>query len=79
MRAVTSKDHLTLHEAAQAAALKGVDRGPDQREIRISHHLFDARNDPLGQLFHLRVGIPAQLQLDAIGVVRLLVQQRQST
>ena len=65
-----------MHETAQAAALEGVDRCPIQREILVPDHLFDARNDALGLFFDLGIGVPAQLQVNPVDVVRLLVQQR---
>ena len=76
MGGIADKQHRPMHETAQAAALEGVDRCPIQREILVPDDLFDARNDALGLFFDLGIGVPAQLQVNPVDVVRLLVQQR---
>ena len=75
MRAVPGKDHPSLYEPAQAVALEGVDRHPVQSEIIMPHHPGDAGDHAVRLAFMVGVSVPAKLQVDAIDVVGLLVQQ----
>ena len=67
-----------MDEALEPPALERVDRHPFEREIVVAEHLPQARDDALRPLLGLRVGIRAELEIDAPDVVRLLVQQRRA-
>lgn len=75
MGAVANEDDALVHELLQASALERVDRNPVEFEIVMSDQALDARNYALGLSLQFRVDVPAQLQVDAVDVVRLLVQQ----
>ncbi|GAB1458460.1 hypothetical protein MASR2M50_02340 [Thauera sp.] len=63
-------------EAVHAAALEGVHADPLELELAlIADHRLDARDHVLGLLLLLRVGLPAELEVDAEDVVGLAVQQ----
>ena len=76
MRAVADEDHTVVDEALQAPALEGIDRHPVELEIGAAEHALDARPDVFRLPLDLGIGIPAELQVDAVNVVGLLVQQR---
>ncbi|EGX99581.1 hypothetical protein AZA_38742 [Nitrospirillum viridazoti Y2] len=75
MGAVAGEDHPPVPEARQPPALEGVDGGPDQAEGTLTHHGADPGNDALRPHFLRRIGVGTQLQVDAVDVVGLLVQQ----
>src|SRR5690606_19485580 len=79
VRAVAGEDHAAMHEAVDALALEGVDRHPVELEIAMADDRLDARDDVLRLLLLLGIRIPAELEVDAVDVVRLLVQQRRLT
>jgi len=76
MGTVAGEDHTIVHEALDPPALKRVERDPVDFEWAIADGGLDARDDVLGLRFLLRVGVGRKLQVDAIDIVRLLVQQR---
>ncbi|KAF1854017.1 hypothetical protein Lal_00005231 [Lupinus albus] len=76
MGAVAGEQDAAMAEPLQPAALEGVDRHPFQLERRVgAQHRLNARDDPLRLLLLLRVGIPAQLEIQAPDIVGLHVQQ----
>src|SRR5690606_16249818 len=77
--AISGKNDTAMDEAIQPPALEGVDRHPVEFEVAVADHAFDARDDVFWLLFFFRIGIPAKLQIDAVDVVGLLVQQRRLT
>ena len=76
MGRITDKDHPVMDEAVDAAAIEGVDRYPVQLEGPSANDLFDPRDHVFRLFLLLRVGVGAQLQIDAVDIVRLLVKQR---
>ena len=76
MGGIAGEDDAAMHEAVEPAALEGVDRDPFERELVVgAEHLPQARHDALGLLLRDRIGVRAELEVDAPDVVRLLVQQ----
>ncbi|MCY1509034.1 hypothetical protein D9M68_433630 [compost metagenome] len=80
VRRVAREQHAAVAEALHALAGEGVDAGPADLEL----HAFEAdavqqrahaRRDALGLAFFHRVGVPAELEVDAPHAVGLLVQQ----
>ena len=77
VRRVAGEERAAAAERAQAPALEGVDAGPLDVEARLlAQHRAQPRQDPLRLLLLLRVGVPAELEIDAPDVVGLPVQQR---
>ena len=76
VRGVAGEDHRAVDEALQAPALEGVDADPLELERPVlAEHRLQARADALGLALLDRVGVPAELEVDAPDVVGLLVQQ----
>ncbi len=75
MGAVAHKDDAVMDELLQPRAAELIDAHPIQSERRVSQHLLQARHDLLFGRLGLRVGIWPQLQVDAVDVVGLFVQQ----
>ncbi|MCY1375696.1 hypothetical protein D9M69_631290 [compost metagenome] len=76
MRRVTHEQQAAVAEVLHAPALEGVDAGPFQLEFAVvAQHGFHAREDVFRLLLFFRVGVPAELEVDAPDVVALLVQQ----
>jgi hypothetical protein len=72
VRRIAHEQHAAVVELVHAPALEGVDADPFQLEFAvIAQHGLDARDDVLGLLLLLRVGIPAELEVDAPDVVGL--------
>ncbi len=79
MRGVARENHAAMAEALEAPALKRVDAGPADAELDVgAEHRLEARQDALGLAFLLRIGLPAELEIDAPAIVGLLVQQRRA-
>ena len=78
MRGFAGKDHPVVDELRHAPALEFVDRDPLEVEIAVAEHPRDPRPDIFGQPLDGRVGIAAELQVDAPDIVRLLVEQRRA-
>ena len=76
MGAVPDKDHAALHELLQPCAAELIDAHPIQPERRIAQHLLQTRQDFLFGRLGLRVGLWPQLQIDAVDIVGLFMQQR---
>ena len=76
VRRITHEQQAAVAEVRHAPALEGVDAGPLKFKLAVvAEHGLDARQDVLGLLLFLRVGIPAELKVDAPDIVGLLVQQ----
>ena len=70
------EEHAAVAEVVDAPAGELVHRHPFQLEGQLRpQHRLDARDDALGLLLGLGVGIPAELEIDAPDIVALLVQQ----
>ena len=76
VRRVARKQQAAMAKVRHAAALKGVNTGPFQRAFAVvAQHGFHTRHDVFGLFLFFRVGVPAQLKVDAPHVVALFVQQ----
>jgi hypothetical protein len=80
VRGIAGEQHAAVAEAGHALAREAVDAGPFELELRVFHGRMreqrtHPRQDALGSLFGLGVGIPAELEVDAPHRVGLLVQQ----
>ena len=76
MGAVAAEDHRAVDEALQPPALKGVDAHPLQPKVRMAQHALDPGPDDLGAPLALGIGVPAELEVDAVDRVGLPMQQR---
>src|SRR5690606_42160672 len=62
---IADEQGAAMAELAHAPALERVDADPFKLEfVLFAQHGPDARNDPLGALFFLGVGVPAELEID---------------
>jgi hypothetical protein len=76
MRGIADEKDAAMAELLHAAALEGIDADPLELEFAVgAEHGLDPGNDLLRLLLFLRVGLPAELEVDAPHVVGLLVQQ----
>jgi hypothetical protein len=65
-----------MAEFVHAPTLEGINADPFQLEFAIvAQHGLDARDDVLRLLFLFRIGLPAELEVDAVNVVGFAVQQ----
>ncbi len=77
MSRVAGEQHAVVAKMLHAPALERVDAGPLDLELhRVAQHRRDARQDALGFPFDFRVGVPAELEVDAPDIVSLAVHQR---
>jgi hypothetical protein len=76
MRAVAHEDHATMHEALQHHAAEAIDREPVHPERLVPHDGANARQDAVLGDLGIGIGIRVELQVDAVDVVGLLVQER---
>ena len=58
-----------MDEIRQTAALEGIDADPIQPEVLVVDGFFDAGDEAGCVTLHLGVGVPIQLQVDAVDVV----------
>ena len=77
---VSGEQHAAVAEGVHAQAGKGVDAGPLEGEFGVLErrgvqHGAHARDDVLGLALLVRIGVPAELEVDAPHTVRLHVQQ----
>ncbi len=76
MRAVACEEHAAVAERGHAQAGEGVDARPHKFEFRVAaQQRAHARQHLLGLLLHLRIGVPAELEVDAPDIVGLAMQQ----
>ena len=77
MRGIAGEEHATVAEMLHPPAGERVDARPFDLEIgRLAQHRAEPRQDALGLLLLVGVGVPAELEVDAPDVVGLPVQQR---
>ncbi len=76
MGAVAREQHAAVAERRHAQAGEGVDADPFQLELGVlAEQRLHARDDALGLALGHRVGVPAELEVDAPDPVGLAVQQ----
>ena len=76
MGGIAGEDHALVDKSLHAPALELVDRDPADIEICMPQHAFDPRAHIFRQPLDNRIGVGAELQVDAPFTVRLPVQQR---
>ncbi|GBD42437.1 hypothetical protein HRbin39_01830 [bacterium HR39] len=76
---IAGEDHPAVAKALEPPALEGVDRDPLELEGPLAQHGAQPRHHPLGPALLFRIGLRAELQVDAPDVVGLLVQERRLT
>src|SRR6185437_10512543 len=77
MRAVAGEQHAAMDEALEARALEDIDAGPDELEAAaIAEDTLEPRQDALRLALGHRIGIDAELEVEAEDVARLAVHQR---
>ena len=76
MRGIADKDHPVMDEPVDAAAVEGIDADPVEFEGTSADHLLDPWDHDLRLLLDFGVGLGAELQVDTIDIVRLLVEKR---
>ena len=76
MRTVAGKQNAVVAEPLHAQTGKRVNADPFQFKLGVlAKQGANARQYVFGALFYFRVGVPAELKIDAPDVVGLLVQQ----
>ena len=76
MCAVADKEHAVVHEAIQLGAAEFVDAHPVEAEGHVADNGFDPGDHLFFRRFGFGIGFGTQLQIDAVDVVGLFVQQR---
>ena len=64
-----------MNEPVDAAAVEGIDADPVELEGPPPDDFLDARDDVFRLLLLFRVGVGPELKIDAVDIVRLLVEQ----
>ena len=75
MRGIAYEDHPVMDEPVYAAAVEGIDADPVELEGSSPDDFLDARDDVFRLLLLFRVGVGPELKIDAVDIVRLLVEQ----
>ncbi len=76
VRGVAGEQHIAMAEAVHAQAGKRIDADPFQGELRIRpQQRLHARHHALGRFLGDRIGVPAELEVDAPDIVGLAMQQ----